>query len=97
VFDELKPTELISMLRPSIVVKGGEWLAEQVRVQDEIPSDVEIKIFPVVKGYSSEQHHREDQGWRVRLDRSVEALSSIGALKGPGFSRADKIAKSTRA
>jgi len=53
IFDELKPTRLIDMLRPAVMVKGGEWLAEQVRVQDEIPEDVEIKIFPIVKGYSS--------------------------------------------
>jgi ribose 5-phosphate isomerase B len=53
IFEELKPTNLISMLRPAIVVKGGEWMAEQVREQDEIPNDVEVKIFPIVKGYSS--------------------------------------------
>jgi rfaE bifunctional protein nucleotidyltransferase chain/domain len=53
VFDEPKPTALIELLRPSIVVKGGEWLAQEVRVQDEIPADVDIKIFPIIKGYSS--------------------------------------------
>lgn len=53
VFDELKPTELISVLRPAVLVKGGEWLAEEVRENDGIPDDVEIKIFPIVKGYSS--------------------------------------------
>lgn len=53
IFDELKPTCLIVDLHPAIVVKGGEWLADQVRDQDEIPLDVEIKIFPLVKGYSS--------------------------------------------
>jgi ribose 5-phosphate isomerase B len=53
IFDELKPTDLISVLQPAIVVKGGEWLAEQVREQDCIPDSIEVKIFPVVKGYSS--------------------------------------------
>jgi len=53
IFDDLKPTQLIAMLRPAVMVKGGEWLAEQVREQDEIPEGVEIKIFPIVKGYSS--------------------------------------------
>lgn len=52
IFDDLKPTQLIAMLRPAVMVKGGEWLAEQVREQDEIPEGVEIKIFPIVKGYS---------------------------------------------
>jgi rfaE bifunctional protein nucleotidyltransferase chain/domain len=53
IFDELKPTGLIELLRPAIVVKGGEWLAEQVRERDQIPDTTEIKIFPIVKGYSS--------------------------------------------
>ncbi len=53
IFDELKPTGLIASLRPAIVVKGGEWLADEVRGRDEIPADVEIKIFPLVKGYST--------------------------------------------
>jgi rfaE bifunctional protein nucleotidyltransferase chain/domain len=53
IYNELKPAELIATLRPAIMVKGGEWLADEVRVQDSIPNDVEIKIFPLVKGYSS--------------------------------------------
>lgn len=53
VFDELKPVNLITSLHPRIVVKGGEWLADEVRQRDEIPADVEIKIFPLVFGYSS--------------------------------------------
>jgi rfaE bifunctional protein nucleotidyltransferase chain/domain len=62
IFDELKPTGLIDSLRPTIVVKGGEWLADQVREQDEIPADVEIKIFPLVKGYSSTNVIRRIRG-----------------------------------
>lgn len=53
IFDELKPTALIKALHPHIVVKGGEWLAEDVRANDEVPEGVEIKIFPLVAGYSS--------------------------------------------
>jgi rfaE bifunctional protein nucleotidyltransferase chain/domain len=62
IFEELKPTGLIDSLRPAIVVKGGEWLADEVRVQDEIPADVEIKIFPLVKGYSSTNVIRRIRG-----------------------------------
>ena len=62
IFDDLKPTGLIDSLRPTIVVKGGEWLADQVREQDEIPADVEIKIFPLVKGYSSTNVIRRIRG-----------------------------------
>jgi len=53
IFDELKPTALVEMLHPAIVVKGGEWLAEEVRQQDQIPDDIEVKVFPIVSGYSS--------------------------------------------
>jgi rfaE bifunctional protein nucleotidyltransferase chain/domain len=62
IFDDLRPTTLISALHPAIVVKGGEWLAEEVREQDEIPAGIEIKIFPLVKGYSSTQVIRRIKG-----------------------------------
>jgi rfaE bifunctional protein nucleotidyltransferase chain/domain len=67
IFDELKPTDLISTLQPAIVVKGGEWLAEEVRNQDEIPEDVEVKIFPLVKGYSSTNVIRKIRGGESAL------------------------------
>lgn len=53
IFDEDKPTELIKKLRPNVVVKGGEWTAEEVRRRDEIPDDVQVKIFPLLSGHSS--------------------------------------------
>lgn len=62
IFDDLRPTSLICELHPAIVVKGGEWLAEEVRGQDEISSDIEIKIFPLLKGYSSTTVIRRIQG-----------------------------------
>ena len=53
VFDDVKATSLIEELKPDIMVKGGEWLAAEVRARDLIPRDVEIKIFPFVEGYST--------------------------------------------
>ncbi len=53
IFDELTPTALVEKLRPKIVVKGGEWLASEVRERDKVPPDVEVKIYPLVQGYSS--------------------------------------------
>lgn len=53
IFDDAKPSALIGELRPHVVVKGGEWLADEVRSRDEIPEGVEVKIFPLVKGYST--------------------------------------------
>jgi rfaE bifunctional protein nucleotidyltransferase chain/domain len=62
IFDELRPTALITALHPAVMVKGGEWLAEEVREQDEIPGDIEIKIFPLIKGYSSTDVIRKIRG-----------------------------------
>ncbi len=76
IFDELKPTELISILHPAIMVKGGEWLADEVRAQDEIPDDVEIKIFPIVKGYSSTTIIEKIRGGESAL-ATVEPASRI--------------------
>ena len=41
--------ELRNQIEPNIVVKGGEWTAEQVRERDNIPEDIEIKRFPLVQ------------------------------------------------
>jgi len=53
IFNEISARSLIAEIRPSIVVKGGEWLAEEVRARDLIPDDIEVKVFPVVQGYST--------------------------------------------
>ena len=55
IFDESKPTQLIKKIMPNIVVKGGEWVADEVRKNDDIPNDVGIKIFPIInkEEYSS--------------------------------------------
>ena len=45
--------DLIKDLKPHIVVKGGEWTAEEVRKRDEIPHDIEVYIYPFKDGYSS--------------------------------------------
>lgn len=55
VFDAQKATDLINELKPDIVVKGGEWLAGEVRTRDGIPAGIEVKIFPLVEGYSTTQ------------------------------------------
>jgi rfaE bifunctional protein nucleotidyltransferase chain/domain len=53
VFDELKPTDLIKTLNPTLVIKGGEWTAEEVRVRDEIPAHVGVKVCPLAAGFST--------------------------------------------
>ena len=53
VFDEEKPTSLVETLRPDILVKGGEWTADEVRSRDSVPEDVIVKIYPIREGYST--------------------------------------------
>ena len=40
-------------VNPHVVVKGGEWTREEVRERDKVPSDVEVRIFPFIKDYST--------------------------------------------
>ena len=59
--------ELRNQIEPNIVVKGGEWTAEQVRERDNIPEDIEIKLFPLVQDYSTTNTIRKIQnldGWQ---------------------------------
>ena len=53
VFDSINTIDLIKSLKPNIVVKGGEWTAEEIRKRDEIPNDIEVYIYPFKEGYSS--------------------------------------------
>ena len=53
VFDSTNTTNLIKDLKPNIIVKGGEWTAEEVRKRDEIPNDIEVYVYPFKEGYSS--------------------------------------------
>ncbi len=53
IFDDTSPTNLINKINPEIVVKGGEWTADEVRVRDKISDSIDIKIFPYYKDYST--------------------------------------------
>jgi len=45
--------ELREKVKPQVVVKGGEWTADEVRNRDSVPDDVEVEIFTLVKNYST--------------------------------------------
>lgn len=48
-FHEDTPYDLISKLKPDVIVKGGDY-----RAQDVIGSDIcDVRIFDMVKGYST--------------------------------------------
>ena len=53
IFDDTSPTRIIETINPEIVVKGGEWTADEVRSRDKIADHIEIKIFPFYKNYST--------------------------------------------
>ncbi len=53
IFDDVKTKPLIEEVQPNVVVKGGEWTAEEVRRRDEIPQHIDVKVFPIIKDYST--------------------------------------------
>ncbi|MBR9703921.1 ribose 5-phosphate isomerase B [Candidatus Pacearchaeota archaeon] len=55
VFDDLEPLNIIKKINPHIVVKGGEWTSDEVRKRDKIPDHMKIKIFPMIKSYSTNE------------------------------------------
>jgi len=56
IFDEDTPEELIKMVKPHVIVKGGDYTPEQVVGADFVKSyGGEVKIFPLVEGHSTTQ------------------------------------------
>ena len=53
IFDAIDTKNLIKDLQPHIIVKGGEWTAEEIRKRDKIPENIEIYVYPFKEGYSS--------------------------------------------
>ncbi len=53
-FDEQTPLELIRMIEPDNLVKGGDYTIEQiVGAEDVIKNGGEVNVIPLVKGYST--------------------------------------------
>ena len=49
--EELK--DLYVKIKPSIIVKGSEWTADEIKSRDQIPNYIDIKIFPLISSYST--------------------------------------------
>ena len=49
IFEQETPIELIKLLKPDIIVKGGDYSAGEI-IGSEF---AEIRIFEFIKGYSS--------------------------------------------
>lgn len=56
IFDEPTPLELMVTLRPDVVVKGGDYVAEEIIGAREVRSwGGRVKIVPFVEGFSTTQ------------------------------------------
>jgi rfaE bifunctional protein nucleotidyltransferase chain/domain len=53
VFDDVSTRDILSKIEPDVVVKGGEWEAEEVRHRDGIPDEIEVIVCPLKPGYST--------------------------------------------
>lgn len=49
--EELK--DLYLNLKPNVLVKGSEWSADEIRKRDNIPNNIDIKVYPLVGEYST--------------------------------------------
>ncbi len=69
IFDGLRPTALIHELMPDIVVKGNEYLVEDIRKTDDIPDSIEVVVCSLI---------RDEQGEKLSTTSTVTKLK--GAL-----------------
>jgi len=54
IFDSVEELqELYDTLSPNVIVKGSEWTADEVRERDNIPDNIQIKVYPLVGNYST--------------------------------------------
>lgn len=67
--DELR--DVIRNLMPEVVVKGGEWTAEEVRKRDQIPEQIKVMTLPLTSGFSTTEQLR-----RIRELRTHEKIYS---------------------
>ncbi|HLU16784.1 MAG TPA: D-glycero-beta-D-manno-heptose 1-phosphate adenylyltransferase [Edaphocola sp.] len=66
IFDEDTPLELIKLLQPDVLVKGGDYVAEQVVGYQEVTAHGgEVVIVPLAEGHST----------TARLNQIVQAAN----------------------
>ena len=76
IFNDTETFSLIREISPDIVVKGGEWTAEEVRKRDKIPDETAIRIFPLIQNYSTTELLRkikQKQTWEKPPDIKEES------------------------
>ncbi|MBN1473924.1 MAG: D-glycero-beta-D-manno-heptose 1-phosphate adenylyltransferase [Syntrophaceae bacterium] len=54
IFDETTPLELINLLKPDVLIKGGDWAEDDVVGRDEIKKwGGKLTLIPEIKGKST--------------------------------------------
>jgi len=53
IFDDVRTHDIIRDVNPNIVVKGSEYTADEIRKRDNLPDDIEVKIYPMVANHST--------------------------------------------
>jgi rfaE bifunctional protein nucleotidyltransferase chain/domain len=54
IFDSVEELQgFYDTLSPDVIVKGSEWTADEVRERDNIPENIQIKVYPLVGDYST--------------------------------------------
>ena len=67
IFDDIESIGTIMKLKPDILVKGGEWTADEVRQRDSIPNEIDVKVFKLVDRASTTDIIRkikEAEAWK---------------------------------
>ena len=49
-------------LSPSVLVKGSEWTADEIRERDTVPDNIQVKVYPLVGEYSTTNTMRKIRG-----------------------------------
>jgi rfaE bifunctional protein nucleotidyltransferase chain/domain len=53
-FDEPDPYEMIALLRPNVLVKGGDWSVDRVVGSEVVQQDGgRVEVIPYLKGFST--------------------------------------------
>lgn len=76
IFDQTSPESLIRELHPDIVVKGAEWTSDEVRRRDNVPEDIEVKVFPLVMEGSGSKYSTSTLVLKARGGASASAVSA---------------------
>ena len=63
IFDEETPAELIKMVQPDVLVKGGDWKPEQIAGYDTVKAKGgEVKVIDYLPGFSTTAIEKKIKG-----------------------------------